>query len=344
MVQVVSSSSAAAICAATEAGSQRPSTAAIDARGRAAASVASCASTVSKRSPGRKLRSTVASRPSTTARCQCRETSSAAGPLAPKCVHSRSPPIRRGGTPGDRTVSSTGWLTPDRAWWKVPSRSSGASAGVVATIECPSARAMAYPAPSLPVFGTDMPPLASTTRPPSQDAGLRADGEPLRRRLDAAGRAADGGSSTPSRAASATSASTTVAARCESGNSLPWASSCSVTPSSAKNRIVGSTGQARSTRAIARGAPPLKSRGVTRRLVMLQRPPPLMRILAPRRRAPSSSIDLTRDARACGRNRRHQPGGTRSDDHHGPHSSPDRGHPHSQYLVVCVTAFLSEIT
>ena len=51
--------------------------------------------------------------------------------------------MRRDGTPGERSVTSTGWLTPDTGWWNVPSRMSGASAGVGATIACPSSRAMA---------------------------------------------------------------------------------------------------------------------------------------------------------------------------------------------------------
>src|SRR4051812_17569425 len=40
---------------------------------------------------------------------------------------------------------------------------------------------------------------------------------------------------------------------------------------------------------MTRGDPPLKSRAVTLLLVTLQRPPPLIRTLAPSRRAPSST-------------------------------------------------------
>ena len=66
------------------------------------------ASTTSNPSPGLKLRSTATGRPSMAARCQWRDRSSGAGPLAPKWVQRRSPVIRRDGTPGERSVTSTG--------------------------------------------------------------------------------------------------------------------------------------------------------------------------------------------------------------------------------------------
>ena len=144
-------------------------------------------------------------------------------------------------------------------------------------------------APSLPVFGTDIPPLASTTRRArSGPSSVVTRNPPSAGAIWVARRGCR--SRMPALAAAPSSASSTVAARFESGNSLPCGSSCSVTPSSSKNRTVSSTGSARSTRAMTRDVPPLKSRAVTMRFVTLQRPPPLMRILAPSRRAPSMTM------------------------------------------------------
>src|SRR5688572_3540846 len=91
----------------------------------------------------------------------------------------------------------------------------------------------------------------------------------------------------PRRAASLSSASSTVRDLFESGNSLPSSSSCKRTPSSSKNAAARLAGNARRTFRTTRGEPPQKSRSVTSRLVTLQRDPPLTRILAPMRRAPS---------------------------------------------------------
>ena len=98
-----------------------------------------------------------------------------------------------------------------------------------------------------------------------------------------------GRSLTPTAALSRSSAVRTSRARLVSGKSLPPASSCRVTPISRKNAIVSPTGNARSTRRIADGLPPQKSRSVTVAFVTLQRDPPLTRIFAPGARAPSSS-------------------------------------------------------
>src|SRR6185436_11241708 len=94
---------------------------------------------------------------------------------------------------------------------------------------------------------------------------------------------------TPRRSVADRSASSTVRALFESGKSFPSSSSCKGTPSSSKNRAARSAGNARRTRATNRDGPPQKSRSVTTRLVTLQREPPLTRILAPTRRAPSST-------------------------------------------------------
>ncbi len=97
--------------------------------------------------------------------------------------------------------------------------------------------------------------------------------------------------STPTRTASASSASSTVRARLVSGKSLPSSSSCSDTPSSSKNATARSAGNARRTLRIVRDDPPEKSRSLTTVLVTLQRAPPLTRIFAPTRRAPSRHDD-----------------------------------------------------
>ena len=58
---------------------------------------------------------------------------------------------------------------------------SGASAGVVGTIVWPSALAIAKPAPSLPLFGSDWPPVASTTARATMPPRGRRRAESLRR-------------------------------------------------------------------------------------------------------------------------------------------------------------------
>jgi len=83
-----------------------------------------------------------------------------------------------------------------------------------------------------------------------------------------------------------------------SGNSLPSSSSCNRTPNSSKNAAARGAGNARNTLRTTRDEPPQKSRSVTTRLVTLQREPPLTRILAPMRRAPS-----THRTRRCGEDR-----------------------------------------
>ena len=79
------------------------------------------------------------------------------------------PEHRAGQADGDRAVDPhreldvlrhAGQLRVDRS---AASSTSGASAGVVGTIVWPRRLAIANPAPSLPLFGSDWPPVASTT-------------------------------------------------------------------------------------------------------------------------------------------------------------------------------------
>ncbi len=72
--------------------------------------------------------------------------------------------MRAATEPPTRRLNVTSWATPASAVCRWPSSTSGASAGVVSTHVCPSARASSYPKPSLPVLGSERPPVASATR------------------------------------------------------------------------------------------------------------------------------------------------------------------------------------
>ena len=162
---------------------------------------------------------------------------------------------------------------------------------------CPRRRAMSKPAPSLPLFGSERPPVARTMRVAGRSPVLVVMRKPSGVCATSETRAPVR-IVTPVRDASSTSAFRTSRARFESGNSLPPASSCRRTPISRKNATVWSTGKPRSTRRMTGRRPPQKSASVTAVLVTLQRAPPLTRIFAPRWLAPSSSTTVR-----CGCNR-----------------------------------------
>ena len=78
---------------------------------------------------------------SATARVQCRETSSAAGPLIPKWVQSSDPVTRVATRPASQAVISTSWDTPDNSACEsgdAESSTRGTSAGTGGTTVCPS--------------------------------------------------------------------------------------------------------------------------------------------------------------------------------------------------------------
>ena len=154
--------------------------------------------------------------------------------------------------------------------------------------------------PSLPVLGSDRPPVARTT---TAERIVRPSASPTVNAFPAtvtdATRAEDR-TAILSRAASRSRASSTVRARLVSGKSLPSSSSCSATPSSSKKSAARGAGNARSTCRTNRGDPPQKSCSVTVRLVTLHREPPLTRIFAPMWAAPSRhTIRIAGAARAA---------------------------------------------
>jgi hypothetical protein len=188
-------------------------------------------------------------------------------------------------------VTTTSWETPARPTWKVPSSTRGTSAGIRGTRVWPRASARAYPPPSLPVFGSESPPVARTTRRaihspaevrsrnPSAARSTHRTRWPVRRRA-------------PRRSASPTRAARTVRALFESGKSFPPGSAWSATPRSRKNAAAWVAGNADRTRPTTWRDPPWKSVASTTLLVTLQRPPPLTRILAPSVWAPSKATTV----------------------------------------------------
>ena len=150
---------------------------------------------------------------------------------------------------------------------------------------------MRSPAPSLPVAGTDRPPVASITRlatmcspdvrRTSQRSPSRA--SPLTR--------SPSRTIAPRRLTAASSASRTSFAWFEAGKSLPLSSSSrsGIPRSSSKKRRTLANGQARRIFARVWGEPSvMKSPGSACDGKTLHRPPPLIRIFLPGRSPPSS--------------------------------------------------------
>ena len=137
----------------------------------------------------------------------------------------------RATAPSTQTASSTscddaGELAVQRH--RLAPSTSGASAGVVGTIVWPSRRAISSPAPSLPLFGSDWPPVASTTAPRAASPPIVTTRNPSPRSVDVERRGGPARSVTPARVALAQQARRgRRATRFVSGNSLPSASSCS---------------------------------------------------------------------------------------------------------------------
>ena len=154
---------------------------------------------------------------------------------------------------------------------------------------------MAKPAPSLPLLGSDWPPVARTTAAARQ---LAAVGHDRGSRPDAcrsigldAGRRRARGSPRPGRADGLALAQQRRRARRARGSCRETA--CRRLPRAGRRRSRGRTRWCRRPeRRAARagstdGRPPQKSRSVTVVFVTLQRDPPLTRIFAPGARAPS---------------------------------------------------------
>ena len=156
----------------------------------------------------------------------------------------------------------------------------------------PSSRAIRRPAPSLPVAGTERPPVARITlaaRSVSPDESCTAQQSSPRNK--SVTRVAMH-TRPPRWTYAVISASSTVRARLPTGNSLPVAaSSLSGTPSSAsKKRRTSASGQTASTFRTRFGELSLTKSVCDAWLgSTLQRPPPLIRIFWPGRSLPSSS-------------------------------------------------------
>ena len=150
---------------------------------------------------------------------------------------------------------------------------------------------MSKPAPSLPVFGSDWPPVARTTaladRSPVEVVTMKSPFADVARATSSTRR--PDSSVAPTRSVSRSSASSTSRDRLVSGNSLPPASSWRLTPISRKNATAALDGNARRMRRTIDERPPQKSASVTCAFVTLQRDPPLTRIFAPGFLAPSRS-------------------------------------------------------
>ena len=149
---------------------------------------------------------------------------------------------------------------------------------------CPRRRSTASPRPSLPVLGTDNPPVAtitvsaSSTRPSSQVTLHPWPTGAMSSTLVSMTR------STPSRSAQAIRPSRTSRALCEAGKSFSDSSSCSsgMPRSCSKKRICSARGHERMIRRRTFGDDSVTNRSSsTRDGSTLHRPPPLMRILRP---------------------------------------------------------------
>ena len=261
-------------------------------------------------------RSTPVAARATVARCQCRDMFSATGPLMPKCVHSSAPvsDVARAAVARAASASPDANARPAPRAVAVEHQRRQRRRGVhelcpsdcarrSRSRRCRSSAATARRSPA-PRRG------ARTVRPSASSTAKRrpapVDRRHARRRLH---------DRRPAGAPRAAARRARSRARLVSGKSLPSSSSCSATPSSSKNsrRAVGGK-RAQHVRT-TRGEPPQKSRSVTTRLVTLQREPPLTRIFAPMRAAPSRHTHAQRRRRARREDRRGQPGRSGAHDH-----------------------------
>ena len=158
----------------------------------------------------------------------------------------------------------------------------------------PSASTIVSPMPSLPVFGTDSPPVATMTASASSGAAPRlAIVQSISLRATDPVTTVFITSSTPLRRASASSPSRTSRARSETGNSFALsASSFSGMPTScSKKAICSSSGhERRILRSVCGDESVTKRDSSSRAGRMLQRPPPLIRILRPPSAVRSTSV------------------------------------------------------
>ena len=156
----------------------------------------------------------------------------------------------------------------------------------------PSALTRRRPRPSLPVPGTESPPVATMS---ASALRLRPSSVPMRQALPSRVipvTVLSGMNCAPLRRASASRPSRTSRALFEAGNSLPdSASSTSARPSScSKNARCSASGQERTMLRRVAGEESVTKRFSSRRAGrILQRPPPLMRIFRPPSRVLSSS-------------------------------------------------------
>ncbi len=198
---------------------------------------------------------------------------------------------------GEAAVSETRSETPDSALKAFSGAVTGVSAAYVGCRVCPSASSMRNPAPSLPVLGTESPPVATITASASSvsAASVSTSSTPMRQRPACGARLLTRQpkrAATPCRRASASKPSRTSRALCEAGKSLADSTSSSSTrPTSlSKNRICSASGQLRTILRSVLGEESVTKRdSSTRDGSTLQRPPPLMRILRPPSRVRSSS-------------------------------------------------------
>ena len=207
---------------------------------------------------------------------------------------------------------------------RTPFAISGVSAAYVGFNACPNAPAIRNPRPSLPVFGTDNPPVARTTASASSGSPSRARRSSDRADCRTPVTSVSVTMVTPLRRAWASSVSRTSRALCDFGNSFPDSvSSTSGNPSSrSKNAICSWSGHERTMRRSRCGDESVTKRDSSSRAGrMLQRPPPLIRILRPPSFVRSSEQCLGPLGRR--ENRRHRAGSAGADYDDARHASSD---------------------
>ncbi len=221
--------------------------------------------------------------PSSRDRTATSETFRTEGPLKPRWVK-RNPPVVRRPVPGASTV--TGRETPAREACRGGDSVRGVSAGYSGWMVCPRASAIRSPEPSLPVAGTESPPVARI-RAPARMAGSPPSGRthhPPAGWGSTAPTGVEERNCTPRRRASSTSRSLTSRARFPSGKSFPVSgSSTRWSPSTSwKNCRCRSRGHdSRIFFSVLEDDAVTKSRGSSTEGRTLHRPPPEMRIFRP---------------------------------------------------------------
>ena len=174
---------------------------------------------------------------------------------------------------------------------------------------------MRKPVPSLPVLGTDRPPVATTTAPACSGSPSRdVDAPPAVVGREAGDGRVHAAAARRAVARARSRRSRTSRARCEAGKSFADStSSTSGRPSSrSKNAICSRSGHERTIRRTRCGGASLTKRDSSRRAGrMLQRPPPLIRILRPPSRRALEEQRV--GAGGGGEDRRHRPGRPRAD-------------------------------